>query len=159
MEVNCPTMLLLPDHGTLRTVLQLEFHLFCFVTTVTVIFFLIVSGAAAARVRTQCCRCSWLFRSLSAAEVLLSLGLMFPQNSFPNWGPGNQGVWPKGECGTGPLRADHFCILGTSGVCNTSFICSRRKLRSSHGAKASLLATRSCTKGGYWHNLTYVPST
>lgn len=33
--------------------------------------------------------------------------------SFPHWGPGNRGVWPKGEYGTGPLRADQFSILDT----------------------------------------------
>ena len=30
---------------------------------------------------------------------------------FPYWGRDNRGVWPKGEYGTGPLGADHFCIL------------------------------------------------
>jgi len=35
--------------------------------------------------------------------------------TFPNWGRANQGVWPKGEYGRLPLRADQFCMLDKYG--------------------------------------------
>ena len=37
---------------------------------------------------------------------------------FPHWGPDNRGVWTKGEYGTDPLGADHFCILDTRDTCD-----------------------------------------